>query len=57
MLKLFLLIVLCTIGYQLLRSWRNSAPPKDNAEQERKRPVDPSRAVEAQFEDVDGDSL
>ena len=53
MIKLVLFALLCGFGYRLVRSVSRGglAPP----ERPPKRAVDRSRAVEAQFEEVDRD--
>ena len=51
MIKLLLFFLLCSLGYQLARSLRR---PRDMGSRDRDgNHIDPSRAVEAQFEAVD----
>lgn len=56
MLKLLLLLLLCGLGYYLARSLRSSRPPRGGSHDRDARHIDPSRAVDAQFEDVDPDN-
>jgi hypothetical protein len=51
MIKLLLFLLLCSLGYQLVRSIRRSPPTTDRRDEGRH--IDPSRAVDAQFEDID----
>ncbi|MFP6589434.1 MAG: hypothetical protein VCE12_02815 [Candidatus Latescibacterota bacterium] len=51
MIKLLLFLLLCSLGYQLVRSIRRAPPTTDRRDEGRR--IDPSRAVDAQFEDID----
>jgi hypothetical protein len=55
MLKLLLLLLLCGLGYYLMRNLRASRRPRDGRHDPEARHIDPSRAVDAQFEDIDQD--
>jgi hypothetical protein len=52
MIKLLLFFLLCSLGYQLVRSLRRSPTTGGNDRREG-RQIDPSRAVDAQFEDIE----
>ena len=56
MLKLLLLLLLCGLGYYLARTLRASRPPRGGSHDREAQHIDPSRAVDAQFEDVDPDN-
>jgi hypothetical protein len=52
MIKLLLFLLLCSLGYQLVRSLRGSSTTVRGDRREGPR-IDPPRAVDAQFEDIE----
>ena len=55
MIKLLLFLLLCSLGYQLFRSIRRSPPTTDDSDEQDVLHIDPSRAVDAKYEDVEDD--
>lgn len=53
MIKLLLLILLCTLGYYLIRSLRPGPPSVRGKPRHDASHIDPARVVDAQFEDVE----
>ena len=53
MIKLLLLVLLCVLGYYLARALRSSTSSRVGTKDHDEWQIDPSRAVDAQFEDVD----
>lgn len=52
MMKLMLFLLLCSLGYQLVRSLRRPSTTVRGDRHQGPR-IDPSRAVDAQFEDIE----
>ena len=55
MIKLLLFLLLCSLGYQLVRSIRRSPSTTDGSDGDDILHIDPSRAVDAKYEDVEDD--
>ena len=53
MIKLLLFMLLCTLGYYLIRSLRPEPPLVRGRRKRDALHIDPERVVDAQFEDVE----